>query len=151
MKISNSSSQDLYARVVMHLATYTINTVTPQLVNLRLSTVDALNKDAGFWSPATRVRRSTDVARWSAPDHVERERTSVEDAVKEKSDYILWNRFWNLEGKSEIWAPKDCKEWTTFGLNLCWYGNVRLKNTGNRLEYYFCKISDPKTPATEYS
>ena len=47
-KISNSSSQDLYARVVMHLATYTINTVTPQLVNLRLSTVDALNKDAGF-------------------------------------------------------------------------------------------------------
>ena len=68
-KISNSPRQDIYECIWMQLATDTISPVTPQLVDHGFSTVDALHKGTGLWSNANRIRRSTDVAYWSATDH----------------------------------------------------------------------------------
>ena len=68
-KLSNRSIRYLYACVGMHLATYTVNPVTPQFVDHRFSAIDSLNKGAVVCSPATRFRRSTGVSHWSYLDH----------------------------------------------------------------------------------
>ena len=86
-KLSNSSSQDLYARVGMHNAVDPINYVTPQFMYLGFFTVDTLYIGAGLWTPANRVVRHTDFAHWRAPDHIFGETTVVGDAVSAKSDY----------------------------------------------------------------
>ena len=83
-KISKSSIQDLYVRVGMHLATYTVNTGTPQLADHGFYTVNVLNKGAGIWISATRVRRSMDVAHCSVLDHSVGESTAVGDSVISK-------------------------------------------------------------------
>ena len=69
-KLSNDSIRDIYAFVGMHLAADPINSVTPHFVDLGFSTVDALDKGAGLWTPTTVVLGSADVAHWSAPDHI---------------------------------------------------------------------------------
>ena len=60
-KPSNGSSWDLYALTGMHLTTHPINYVTPQFVDFGFSTVDALDKGDGLWTPSTIVLRHTDV------------------------------------------------------------------------------------------
>ena len=82
----------------MHIAAYPINSVTQQFVELGLSTVDALDKGAGLWNPATRVGRPMDVDHWSVPDHIFGETTAVGDAVSAKSDYD-----YNCKAGFEIW------------------------------------------------
>ena len=67
----------------MNLVTDPVNLVKPQFMDLGISTINTLNKDAGLWRPATRVRRSTGVSHWRAPDHVVGESTAVGDAVSE--------------------------------------------------------------------
>ena len=69
-KPSESSSQDLYMHCRMNLAADTFNITEPQLVELELSTVDALDKGASIRNPATRIGRPPYATHWSAPDHI---------------------------------------------------------------------------------
>ena len=80
----------------MHLVADPANNVTPQFVDLWFSTVDELDKGAGIWTPASRARRSMDVAHWRAPDHIYGENTAVGDAVSARSEY-------NYKTYFEIW------------------------------------------------
>ena len=84
-KISNSSIQDLFASVGMHLVADPVNSVTPKFVDLWFSTADALDKGADIWTPYTRVVRPKDVSHWSAPDHIFGKTTAVGDPVSAKS------------------------------------------------------------------
>ena len=86
-EFSDSSIKDLYLRYVVRLTTDPVNPVAPQLVNHGLSAVNALNKVAGNWIPATRIRSLPCVIHWSAVDHAVGQSVSVGDAVGEKSDY----------------------------------------------------------------
>ena len=86
-KISNSSIRYLYARIGMHLESDPTNSMTPQLVGLGFSTIYALDKVAGLWTPATRVGSPTYVSHWSAADHIFGETTAVGDSVGANSDY----------------------------------------------------------------
>ena len=61
----------------MHLATNPVNPVTPQFVDLGFSTFDALHRGDGLWAPDTRIIRPTNVAPWSALDHIFGESTEV--------------------------------------------------------------------------
>ena len=71
-------------------------------MDLRFSTVDALDKYAGIWGPTTRVRRSIDVAHWSAMDNVFGESTVVGYAVRSKSDYNYKTDFEILRENQEF-------------------------------------------------
>ena len=56
-KLSDGSSQGLYTRCRMNLMAYRIQILTPQFVDLGLSTIDELNKGSGLSTPATTFRR----------------------------------------------------------------------------------------------
>ena len=56
-KLSDGSSQGLYTRCRMNLMAYCIQILTPQFVDLGLSTIDELNKSSGLSTPATTFRR----------------------------------------------------------------------------------------------
>ena len=86
-KLSDSSIQDLYTHCQMNLAEDIFNIPAPQFVDLGISTINALDKGFSLWTPATRVGRPTDVAHWSALDHIFRKTKSVGDAVSVNSDY----------------------------------------------------------------
>ena len=62
-KLYNSSIWDLYVHIGMHLATDPVNFVRSFFVDFGFSSVNALIKEACLWTPATRVRGSTDVSR----------------------------------------------------------------------------------------
>ena len=66
-KISNSSRWYFYARVGMYFTSDAINPMTPKFVDLELSNIDALDKGVGFWTPAVRITRPTDVSHWNTP------------------------------------------------------------------------------------
>ena len=84
----------------MNLAADPINIPAPQLFDLGLSTINALDKSASLWTPTTRVGRPTDVAHGSAPDHICGKVTEVRDRVSAKSDYSYKNDF-------EIWRKNQ--------------------------------------------
>ena len=86
-KLSDSFSMDLYARCRVQLETDRIIHVAPQFFTHEISAVDALNKGASIWNPATRVRRSPDVTHWSMVNHAVLQSAAVGDAVDAKSDY----------------------------------------------------------------
>ena len=69
-KLSYSSIQDIYTHSRMKFAADTVNISAPQLVNLGLSTINTLDTGASIWTPATIFVRPTNVAHWSAPDHI---------------------------------------------------------------------------------
>ena len=54
----------------MNLAADPVNTPAPKFEDLGISTINALDKDASLWTPATRIGRPTDVAHGSTPDHI---------------------------------------------------------------------------------
>ena len=54
----------------MNLASYVVQTEAPQFVDLGLPDINTLNESGVFGTPATSIRRPTDVYHWSAPDHV---------------------------------------------------------------------------------
>ena len=71
----------------MNLAADPVNIPAPQFLEFGLSTIDALEIGSSLWTPATRVVRPTDVAHWSAPDHIFGQTASFGDAVSANSDY----------------------------------------------------------------
>ena len=83
-ELSDSSSRYLYKCFRVNLTTESVNTVAPQFVNNGLSIINTLNKSAGIWIPANRVKRSPDFTHCSTEDNTERKKAAVGDAVGEK-------------------------------------------------------------------
>ena len=71
----------------MNLVEDPVNIPSPQFMDLGLYTINAMDKGASIWTPATIIGRPTDVAHGSAPDQIFGKNTAVGDAVREKSDY----------------------------------------------------------------
>ena len=67
-KLSNSYSRYLYVRCRMKLVADPVNIPAPQLMDLGISDINALNKGASLWTTSTRVGKLMDVAYWRAPD-----------------------------------------------------------------------------------
>ena len=99
-KLSNRSIRGLYARVGVHLAADPVQNQTPQFVNFGLSTVDALDKGAGLWTPATRFGRPMDVDHMVTEPNRDGKNRVVGDAVRENSDY-------NYKTYLEIWKENQ--------------------------------------------
>ena len=95
----------------MHLAADLVNSVTPQFVDLGLSNIDALDKVAGLWTPATRFGRPMDFSYWRSMDHIFGETTAVGDAVSTKSDYD-----YNYKTGFDIW--KENKEFERQNISM---------------------------------
>ena len=85
-KLSGGSSWDLNVRFRMNFAADTVQTQTPQLMDLGFSTINALDESNGLGTLSTRILRYMDVAHWSAPNHVFGETTAV-GVSEEKFDY----------------------------------------------------------------
>ena len=79
----------------MNLVADPTNVPAPQFVDLVLSTIDALDKGASLWSPATRVGRPKYVIYWSAPDHIFGKTAAVRDTVSANSEYNYKTDFEN--------------------------------------------------------
>ena len=86
----------------MNLVADTVNSMTPQFVDLGFSTIDTLDKGAGHWNPAVRSGKATNVAHWSAMDRIFGESTVVGDAMSAKSDYNYKTDFKIWKGKPGI-------------------------------------------------
>ena len=71
----------------MNLAADPANIPTPQFVDLGLLMINALDKGAIIWTPATRVGSSTDVSHGRAPGYIFVNVKAVRDDVKSKSYY----------------------------------------------------------------
>ena len=63
-----------------------------------LSIIDAVDKGASLWNPATRVGSPTYVAHWSAPENIFGKNTAVGDAVSTDSDYNYKTSFETWRG-----------------------------------------------------
>ena len=78
----------------MNFATDVVQNQTPQLIDLRFSTINSLNESSGIITPTTRIRRPMDGSHWSAPDHVLGEATAVGISVaKSDHDYSYKTEF----------------------------------------------------------
>ena len=72
----------------MHLTTDPRNPMAPQFVDHGLSTVNALNKGARIWIPATRIIRLLDVTHWRAVYHYVGGIKAIGDAVEENHTIV---------------------------------------------------------------
>ena len=81
---------------------YTVQTQTPQFVDLGLLTINKSEEGSGLSTPATRTRNPVDSSHGSATDHIFEKVTAVRDKVRAKSEYSYKNLFWNLEEKSGL-------------------------------------------------
>ena len=96
-KLSDGSSWYLYTRCRMNFVADTVQTQTPQFMDLRFSTINALDENSGLVTPATRIRRPNNGAHWSAPNHVSGE-TIVVRVSEAKSGYE-----YNYKTEIQIW------------------------------------------------
>ena len=69
-KISDSSSRDIYTHCKINRVVDPINIPALQLVDLGISSINALDKSASLWTPTTRVGMNKDVAHGRAPYHI---------------------------------------------------------------------------------
>ena len=81
----------------MNFAADIVQTQTPQLMDLGVSTINTLDGISGLSNTTTRNRRPIDGAHWSAPDHVSGEATSVgmseaksDHDYNNKADFQIW-------------------------------------------------------------
>ena len=102
-KISHNSIRGLYMRCRMKLTADPVNIPKPQFMDLGISTINALDKSASLWNPATRVGRPTDVTHGRVPDHIFEIVTAVREKVSAKSDYSYKTDF-------EIWRENQDSE-----------------------------------------
>ena len=112
----------------MNLAADPVNTPAPKFEDLGISTINALDKDASLWTPATRIGRPTDVAHGSTPDHIFEKNTAVGDAVSAKSDNNYKTYFEIWRGNQEFEPQKNGISRPPLDLN-----------------YFSAKTPDPKT------
>ena len=76
-KISYGSRRDFYMRCRTNFASDTIQTETPQFVDMVILTIDELDECSGLSNPDTRTRRGADGSHWSAHNHIFGLTTSV--------------------------------------------------------------------------
>ena len=88
-KLSNGSIDDLYLHCSMNFAANTIQTQTPQFMDVVFSTINSLDKKSVISTPATRIQRPTDGSHWSMPDHVFGKATAV--GISEAKSYHDYN------------------------------------------------------------
>ena len=88
-KLSNGSIQGLYTRFRMNLAVYTFQSHTPKLVDLGISTINALDEGSGLSTPATRIQRPMHGDHWSMPNNIFGETIAV--GVSESESYSDYN------------------------------------------------------------
>ena len=118
-KLSNSYSRDLYIQFRMNFAADPVNIPAPQFVCLGISTINALDKSASLWTPATIVERPTDVAHGSGQDHISgkvataRVKVSANLDYSYKTDFKIWREIRTL-------ITKRMQGATNFGLDSCW-------------------------------
>ena len=74
-----------------------VHTQTPQFMDLGLLTINALYEGIGISNPTTRIRRPSDGAHWSEPNHVFVENTVV-GVSEAKSNY-----YYNYKTEFQIW------------------------------------------------
>ena len=101
-KLSDYYSRYLYMRCRMNLMADTVQILTPHFIDLRISSIDALDKGSGISTPATIIQSPTDGAHWSAPNHIFGE-TTVIGVSEENSDYD-----YNYKTYFQVW--KENKE-----------------------------------------
>ena len=78
----------------MNFSSDFVQTEAPELVDLGFLAINVFNESGVFSTPATRIRRPTDVSHWSTPDHGLGEATAVEmSAPKSYHDYSYKTRF----------------------------------------------------------
>ena len=70
----------------MNLAAYPVQILTPQLVDLGISNIDAMNKGSGLSTPATKTLRPMYGAHCRVPNHIFGE-TKMAVVSSEKYDY----------------------------------------------------------------
>ena len=102
-KPSDSYSGDLYMRCGMDFVADTVQTRTPQFMDMGLSTINTLDERSGLSNPTTRILRPMDGAHWGAPDHVFGEVTSVVvSEAKLDHDYYYKTEFQVWKYKKEF-------------------------------------------------
>ena len=69
-KLSEISIWDIYTHCRVSLVADTINISSPQFVHFGISTINALDKGASLWNPATIFGRPTHVAYGSVPYYI---------------------------------------------------------------------------------
>ena len=84
-------------RCRMNLAADLVQTQTTQFVDLGLARINELDEFSGLSTPTTIIRRPTDGAHWSAPNHIFGETSSV-GVSDTKSDYN-----YNYKTEFKIW------------------------------------------------
>ena len=65
----------------MNLAKESVNHMAPQFMNHGISSINAFNKIARMWIPATRIIRLVDFTNWSMAYHTIGKESAVGDAV----------------------------------------------------------------------
>ena len=96
-KLSDSSIGDLYMRCKMNFTADPVQTQTPQFMDLGYWTINALDKSSGLITRAARIRRTSNGAHCSAPNHVFGETTAV-GVSEAKSDHD-----YNYKTEFRIW------------------------------------------------
>ena len=96
-KLSDGSSSDLYMRSSMNFAADSVQTQTPQLMDLGFLTINALGESSGLSTTATRIQRPADGSYWSASDQFFGETTAV-GVSESKSD-----NDYNYKTEFQIW------------------------------------------------
>ena len=117
-KISNSSIWYLYMCCQMNFAEDPANAPSPQFVGFGISNINALDKGASLWTPATRFLSPTDVAHWSAPDHIFWKIKAVGDSVSAKSDYNYKADFKTWSGNQEFERQNNTRSRQPLDSNL---------------------------------
>ena len=108
----------------MDLASNTIQNEAPSFVDLGLSAVNALDEFNTFGTPATRVRRPTDVPHWYFPDHIIGKATSVGmSGTRSEPEYSYKNDFQNWRenqgfGRQNILMSRPPLDSTDIGTNM---------------------------------
>ena len=71
-------------RCRMNLVADPVNITAPQFVDLRLLTINTLDKSASLWTPTTRLGMRTDATHGIMLDHIVEKVTVVREKVSKK-------------------------------------------------------------------
>ena len=144
-KLSDGSRRDLYAHKSMNLAEDPVQTQTPQFVDMGLTTIDTLYEGSGISKPATIIRRSTDGAHWSTPNHIFDETIAVgvseakyDYGYNYKTEFQIWKENKKFERQNILMSQTPLVS-TSVGTNT-----LNTKISTLILDSCWCKILDQK-------
>ena len=151
-KLSNGFMGDLYLCCRMNFVANTVQTQTPQVMDLGLLKANKLDERSGLSTSDTRIRRPTDVSHWIVLDHGFGEATAVvmsgaksDHDYNYKAEFQIWKYSKEFEQQNIFMSrpPLDSTLIVTnttntkikFWPDSCWYKNNRLQatNATNRI------------------